>query len=121
MNRLTEHFAEITPSLPRTREPLNGELCYAMMCWRARRGANWKPASVDAIPPHTLGRYTIIWSIDREMPPILREVIDYNVESLKYASKKNRVRTWAVLVKAVYGHDETAQIVNATCTIGGGL
>jgi hypothetical protein len=121
LNRLTEHLAAISPELPAPREPRNGELCYAMMCWRARRGAIWKPASVDAIPPHVLGRYTIIWSIDREMPPVLRDVIDSNVESLKYAAKKGRVRTWAVLVKAVYGFDETAQIVATPSMIGGGL
>ena len=121
MNRLTQHLAAITPSLPEPREPRNGELIFGMMIWRASRGSKWLPRSVDAIPPFVLGRYTIIWSIDRTLPPVLRDVIDANTESLKAAETKGRVKTWAVVVRAVYGHDETATIIaDAAALIGGG-
>ncbi len=112
MNRLEQHLAAINPTLPVRREPVQGELCFGMLMWRARRDSKWIPPSVDAVPPLIGGRFTILWSIARDLPPVLRDVIDSNVESLKRANKRGRVRTWAVPVQAVYGFDETARIVD---------
>lgn len=112
MNRLTQHLAAITPTLPEPREPRNGELVYGMMLWRACKGSTWRPTNVDAVPPFTAGRFTIIWSIARDLPPVLREVLESNKQSLKDATERSgRVKTWSVPVRAVCGFDETARIV----------
>ena len=106
-------FEELSKSQPR-----NGELVYALMMWRRRRGAKWRPINPTAIPPHVAGRYTIIWTIDKELAKVMREVLDFNRTSLENAAGKS-VKSWAVPVRCVYGFDETAQVIEIG-TEGGG-
>jgi hypothetical protein len=119
MNRLAQHLAAISATIPDAPPTIrDGEMIYAVMLWKRTKGAKWRPNSPTAIPPHIAGTYSIIWTINRELGPVLREVLDWNTSALEVIAKGKRVRTWAVPVRAVCGHDETARIID-TSTLRG--
>jgi hypothetical protein len=102
---------------PRPREPRAGELCYGVAIWRAAARAKWSPRFPCSRPPMFGGWFTIILFTSFDMVEVLADVRDHNTSALEYAAKRGRVKTWAVPVQLVCGHEETAATIELVALV----